>query len=256
MVKARSVPQTPRARAVSGDNPSPFPHVLPDGSVRHPERVAQARWRDPEDIAAFERGVDGRSHQRTVVGFRAIDPLDRLPCTADHWKAAARLRAVWERGSGVRTGGGALDRVDGLNQDRDAAAAVLDARRAFEAAGRAMGARACDVVLPVVLVGLTVADLIKRDGGGNPMAVQGRVMAGLDRLVEHYWPPQDAPAARGGVRLGDPVCPRCSDRRKVEVEVDVGVFEVRRCPLCSDGLAAVTERVGRWRGEDGGAITR
>ena len=253
MVKARSVPQTPRARAVSGDNPSPFPHVLPDGSVRHPERVAQARWRDPEDIAAFERGVDGRSHQRTVAGFRAIDPLDRLPCTADHWKAAARLRAVWERGSGVRTGGGALDRVDGTNKDRDATAAVLDARRAFEAARRAMGARACDVVLPVVLVGLTVADLVKRDGG-NPMAMQGRVMAGLDRLVEHYWPPQDAPAIAASA--ANPVCPRCNDRREVEIDMGGGVVEVRRCPLCSAGLAAVTERVGRWRGEDGGAITR
>ena len=166
---------------------SAVPHLNADGTIRQPSRVAAAQWRDPDDTQAMERDERGRAHQATVKGYRVADPLDRLPCEADHHKAARRLRQDWERGSGARSGGPS-EKVDGGTRDHDSGAAQLQARRDYEDAVAAVGIRACAYVLPVVLAGWTVADLVGRLGG-NAMATQGRVMAGLDRLAEWYFPP-------------------------------------------------------------------
>lgn len=148
--------------------------------------ITEAQWRDPEDALAMERDADGRRHQRTIKGFRAIDPLDRLPCESNHRKAVARLRSDWERGSGARSGGSDAGRVDGGSRDHDSIAAGMEARRCYQDAVQALGMRASAYVLPVALSGWTVADLVGKHGG-NAMATQGRVMAGLDRLAEHYF---------------------------------------------------------------------
>jgi hypothetical protein len=66
----------------------------------------------------------------------------------------------------------------------------LDAIRRRREVYQALGVRACAVVLPVVLSGWTVADLVQRMGG-NAMAMQGRLMAGLDRLAEHLVPKRE-----------------------------------------------------------------
>lgn len=151
--------------------------------------VVQAQWRDPDDSVALERGPDGRRHQRTISGFRAIDPLDRLPCEVPHRRAAARLRMEWEIGSGARSGT-SMDFVDNSRGSTDTMAGQLEARRQYQDAVQALGQRACAYVLPVVLSWWTVADLVARHGG-NVMAMQGRVMSGLDRLVDHYFPPKE-----------------------------------------------------------------
>jgi hypothetical protein len=71
----------------------------------HPERIAETNWRDPDDTTALERDSQGRAHQRTISGCRAIDPLTRLPCEPDHHRAASRRRPDWECGSGAPGGG-------------------------------------------------------------------------------------------------------------------------------------------------------
>jgi hypothetical protein len=145
-----------------------------------------------------------------VRGYRTIDPLSRLPCQADHRMAASRLRNDWERGSGARAGG-PTEKVDGgSSRERDSIAAQLQARRDYEDAVAALGLRASAYVLPIVLSGWTVADLVKARGG-NAMAVQGRVMAGLDRLVDWYFPSSAEPFVV-------PVSPI--------VAIDVGVVDI------------------------------
>lgn len=180
--------QSPRARAFQPiDVP---PHLTDAGEIRQPSYIQPSQWRDPDDAVALERGPNGRRHQKTIAGYRAIDPLDRLPCQPDHHKAARRLRQDWERGSGATSGRSEAGYVDGGSRDHDSIAAQLEARRRYQDAVQALGQRACAYVLPVVLSGWTCADLVGKFGG-NAMSVQGRVMAGLDRLSEHYVPPKE-----------------------------------------------------------------
>lgn len=173
------MPATARA-----DEPDQPPHILPNGSPRHPDRIAPAVWRDIDDTAAMERDTRGRAHQKSIAGFRVIDPLTRLPCEPEHHKAAARLRRDCEKGCGAMGGGSDAGRVDGGGR-RDVIADELEARRRFEDACAAVGKIGCGYLLPVVISGWTVADLVKCRGG-NAMTVQGRVMAALDRLAESY----------------------------------------------------------------------
>lgn len=142
-------------------------------------------WRDPDDKAAMERDALGRAHRKTVVGWRVIDPLARLPCSSEHLQAANRLRADWERGSGATGGGMDLGRVDQSGSRDTAQANQLLARRRYEGAVQAVGMRGCVMLLPVVLGGCTVSDLIRRLKL-DQRVVQTRVMSALDRLVEHY----------------------------------------------------------------------
>lgn len=163
------------------------PHLTGDGSIRHPHRIATGEWRDPDDTQAMERDERGRAHQATVRGYRVADPLDRLPCDAEQRRAAGKLRWLHDIAEGVRAGKG--EKVDG-GRSHEPTVAQLDAITARREAFEALGVRACAFVVPVVLSGWTVADLVARHGG-NAMAVQGRVMAALDRLVEHFYPPQE-----------------------------------------------------------------
>ena len=153
-------------------------------------RPEPAQWRDPDDKTAMEKGPSGKRHQKTISGFRVIDPLTRLPCQAEHFKAANRLRQDWERGSGATSGGSEAGKVDQSSRDHDSVAGQMEARRRFQDAVQAIGQRMCAYMLPVVLSGWTVADLVNRHGG-NAMTMQGRVMSGLDRLHEYYNPPKD-----------------------------------------------------------------
>jgi hypothetical protein len=198
----------PRACLSPGETVDP-PHLLPDGAIRHPHRVAAAEWRDPDDVAAMAKDARGRRGQKTVQGYRVADPLDRLPCELEHHKAARRLRDDWERGSGARSGG-PTEKVDGGARDHDSIAAQMEARRRYQDAVAALGPRGCVYVLPVVLAGWTVADLVARLGG-NAMSMQGRVMTGLDRLWDHYDPSEK--------KVEDFVVPEVPDRHGV---TDVG----------------------------------
>lgn len=155
-----------------------------------PKGAQRAEWRDPDDKVAMERGSDGKRHQKTISGFRVIDPLTRLPCEPEHLKAASRLRHDWERGSGATSGGSETGKVDQSARDHDSIAGQMEARRRYQDAVQAVGMRMCAYMLPVVLSGWTVADLVGRHGG-NAMTMQGRVMSALDRLVDHFNPPKD-----------------------------------------------------------------
>jgi hypothetical protein len=159
-------------------------------TTSRPGRAEAAQWRDPEDKTAMERGPDGKRHQKTISGMRVIDPLTRLPCQPEHFKAANRLRQDWERGSGATSGGSEAGKVDNSTKDHDSIAGQMEARRRYQDAVQAVGMRMCAYMLPVVLSGWTVADLIGKHGG-NAMTMQGRVMSGLDRLVDFYNPPKD-----------------------------------------------------------------
>ncbi len=119
-------------------------------------------------------------------GISRVSPLDRLPCDVEHLKAARRLRQDWERGSGAMSGGGDAGKVDSSSGDRDGGTVgQLEARRRYQDAVEAVGPRLCGYLLPVVLAGWTVAQMVTKHGG-NPMALQGRVMAALDRLADHF----------------------------------------------------------------------
>ena len=162
------------------------PGEIPTEAVElRPALVSPATWRDPDDTAAMERDERGRAHQKTIAGFRVVDPLTRLPCAPEHIKAATKLRIDWERGSGARTGSSDAGKVDNSVRDHDSVAAGMEARRRYQDAFDAVGIIGCSWLLPVVLCGWTVADLVKKRGG-NAMTVQGRVMAALDRLAEHF----------------------------------------------------------------------
>jgi len=149
-------------------------------------RVEQAKWRDPEDTAAMERDpVTGRAHRRTIAGWRVTDPLTRLPCRPEHIKAANALRTDWEKGSGSANGACNMEKDWTSGGNVDYSQGQLDARRRYENAVQSVGMRASLWLLPVVLGGCTVADVVARVGG-NAMSGQGRLMAALDRLAEHY----------------------------------------------------------------------
>ena len=223
------------------------PHLLTDGQPRHPTRINSATWRDPDDSVALERDSRGRAHQRTIKGYRVSDPLDRLPCDASQIKASARLRDDWERGSGARTGTSDAGRVDSASRDHDSTAGQLEARRRYETATQAVGPRGCIYLLPVVLSGWTVTDLVLKYGG-NAMSMQGRVLAALDRLADHYFPPKTQVLTAVSPLL-DAICPRCRDEKTIELVCDDGItIETRNCPLCSLGRGAVLERIGRKSG--------
>ena len=159
-------------------------------TTSRPGRPEPAQWRDPDDAVAMEKGLDGRRHQKTISGFRVIDPLTRLPCEPEHFKAANRLRHDWQRGSGATSGGSDAGKVDNAARDHDSIAGQMEARRRYQDAVEALGHRMCIYLLPIVLAGWTVTDLVLRFRG-NAMTMQGRVMSGLDKLVDHYNPPRN-----------------------------------------------------------------
>lgn len=194
------------------DTPYDAPH-------NRPARVEPGEWRDPEDAAAMERGADGKRRARTVRGFRVSDPILHLhrrapsEVTEEHVRASTRLRDDFEIGMGVRNGRVPGDVAGGGGVGPTTA--QLDALGRWRAATRAVGDRLCDVLLPVVLEGRTVAALAERRAV-SAHRMQGYLVAALDRLAEHYWPPKERATI-------------------VPQRVDDGLV---------DGLPA--ERVGRW----------
>ncbi len=203
---------TERLPGVDGPDPiqarpvvTTHPLVGPDGAVIRPKgailrsaRVERAARPDITDTAAMERGPGGRRRQRTIEGWRVIDPLQRLhdknpaEITSEHLTAANRLRDDYETAqgaAGIGSGGGSG------KGDGDKTQGMLDAAARYRDAIQAVGTRLCAVMLPVVLSGWTVADLIRHTPDANPHRMQGRLCAALDRLAEHYAPPARASAS-------------------------------------------------------------
>lgn len=189
---------------VLGDLPEPVRRGIgPDGRPTLPQKVEPASWPDPTDTSSMARGEDGRRRQKAVAGWRAVNPLLRLHATnpkdftAHHVRAAARLQDDYEIAEGAVGIGNGLGSGGG-----DPVSARLDAVRRFRLARDAVGRAGCEVLLPVVLNNLTLADLAKRRNE-NPHRVAGRLSSALDRLAEHYWPPAEAPG-RKPAALVDP----------------------------------------------------
>ena len=193
----------------------------PDGTMLRPARLETAEWADPDDPLAMQRGADGKRRARRVQGYRVVDPIEHLRArssdvTDQHVRAANRLRDDFdlsEGGSGGRLPGTISGPSSNCPNDTQ-----LDALKRYREAVQALGTRQCAVLLPVVLSGWSVAQVAKSIGG-NASRVQGYLMAGLDRLCDHYWPEKD-PA---------------TIRPPHAVVYDAGVEDVPQ------------ERLGRWR---------
>lgn len=194
------------------DTPYDAPH-------NRPARVEPSEWRDPEDAAALTRGADGKRRARTVKGFRVADPILHLhrrspgEVTERHWMSSCKLRDDYEAHLGA-SGGRDPGRIIG-EPSYEPATFQIDAIGRVRDAFLAVGPTLWGVLLPVVIHGYTVARLAEARGT-SAHRMQGYLVAALDRLADHYYPPKERATI-------------------VPQRVDDGMV---------DGLPA--ERVGRW----------
>lgn len=169
-------------------------------------------WADPEDMGRFgkrARRIEGYRRVWTIDSLHRINPRE---ITAEHVKAASRLLTDHELGEGARIGS-APERVDHSGAP-DFPASQIDALTRLRHAADALGPAGWRIVTRVVCHNFTLAALAQWLPSTSDQA-RGRLIAGLDRLVEHYTPPtKRAPV--------------------VVIEVELG-----------------TERLGRWRHNQG-----
>lgn len=192
------------------------PVLAADGTVLRDALAAKAEWRDPEDDNPLARAP------KRISGYRRVWTIDVLArerpreMTAQLVRAANRLLSDYEigvEGASTRVAAGRIDGSDttGLSDAR------MQALRAYREATAAIGLAAYPVMMGIVIRNLSLAEAARRTGT-NPQVLSGRLLAGLERLAEHYWPPE----------------------QRVEV--------VPLPPLGIDAETALPEaRVGRWR---------
>lgn len=163
------------------------------GRLLRPALVEAGEWRDPEDNEALTRGADGRRGQRTVRGYRVVDPLLHLhrrnptEVTAEHVRAAARLRNDYETANGAQCTAAELRITSGAAGGKNPADVQLDAIARLRGAIQAVGPSLYGVLAPVVIHGWTVGRLAEARGS-SAHRVTGYLVAALDRLADHYWP--------------------------------------------------------------------
>lgn len=173
-----------------------------DGTILRTARVEVGEWRDPDDTVALERGADGKRHQRTVKGYRVVDPILHLhrrspgEVTERHVRSANRLRDDYEAHLGANSG--RAPRVSGGGSGWEPADYQIDAISRVSAAFNAVGPSMWHVLMPVVIHGWTVGRLAEARGS-SAHRVQGYLVAALDRLADHYEPAVQRGMAREAV---------------------------------------------------------
>jgi len=184
--------------------------------------VEPAQWKDPADTGTAARMYGSR----TVQGWRRVSTIKSLhetsgrEITAAHVKAAERLLGDYEIGiEGAVQSGTPSERVDG-GSSAGISGARLDAMKRYRQAMEAIGATAALIVCKVVLDNWTVTELAAALGIHRDRA-HGRLQAGLERLREHYWPPQQNPVLQAAT--------------VAESVADPGVADIPQ------------ERMGRWK---------
>ena len=145
-----------------------------------------------EATAVREERPDPDSAVRTVRGWRAASPLDHIrspSVTRDHRRAAARFAATVEAieaagyGHTARLPTGA---PPGLSAAvAGPAESALVAVRDYRGACQAIGLIGTALVTAVAVDGYS-ASRLARITSGSDKVVLGRLLAALDRLVEHY----------------------------------------------------------------------
>lgn len=167
-----------------------------------PTAVMEAEWRDPEDVQP-----DARRHSRTIRGHRAYDPLrwsrrrhgDASSITELHVHAADRLRRAYDLAAlgglpGVVWLRGAIPHqthYQPLSGPRIASLAMLRAHREFRRAMAIFVLRhELFLIAAVVLENTSISAWTRfLKASGKPSAPQAetkRLVAALDKLVQHY----------------------------------------------------------------------
>ncbi len=168
-----------------GDPPQPAPgvHAAPiREAIDAQADLCRVVVREP----LAERDENRGGYRRASTLRRMHNGNPRL-VTQKHLDAADRLGADYEVGHfGVRQGGGSMDRVDGATR-ADVPQRQLDALGAYRAACDAMGPSLRTVMQWVAVHGWA-RDRVARVLGITAEAASGYLVAGLDTLVEHYWP--------------------------------------------------------------------
>ena len=163
----------------------------PAGVLLREATAVKSSWADPDD--ANERAKTAR----LVLGLRAAGPLDHMrspSITEAHRKAASRFAATVE--TIMSAGYGSRARTpDGMPVTKATACAPLTERALaaigeHRAACQALGIIATALLMRLLVEGRTIREIA--DEPADDQARQrrevalGRVVAGLDRLVEHY----------------------------------------------------------------------
>jgi hypothetical protein len=145
--------------------------------------VEPVEWKDPDDAAARFK----KTGARTIRGWKrvwTIDVLHRKPnseVSEAHVKAATRLVDDHQRREGVVSGG----RASGSDTDMGPIDVRVAAGIRYEAAMEFVGVSGASILFRVVILNWTLAKLAERIGSTSDRTL-GRLMAVLDRLVEHY----------------------------------------------------------------------
>lgn len=145
--------------------------------------VERVEWKDPDDESARFK----KTGARTIRGWKrvwTIDVLHNKPnpkVTEAHVKAATRMVDDHQRREGVVSGG----RATGSDTDMGPIDVRVAAAIRYEEAIEFVGASGAAILIRAVVLNWTLAKLAERSGETSDTAL-GRLLAALDRLVEHY----------------------------------------------------------------------
>lgn len=149
--------------------------------VRYNRDVVVGEWVDPEQTNKFSKTPE------KVRAFRRVDTLVRLlaggTLTKEHVAAGFRLRDDYELAEGARPGSERSE-VRGTNVGGPADAQIAAVAR-YRNAVQAVGKSLCSMVLHVVLDNRSITAWAE-PRGKSVSECTGYLLAGMDRLVEHY----------------------------------------------------------------------
>jgi len=170
-----------------------------DGIIIRESKVTRAEWRDPDDPLAHIRRSEtpgGRGGAKTVHGYKRTWTIDLLhkttpgDVTKKHVWAASRWLNDYELSMGCTPGARIRERVDGETESTLGSMDMrLRAADRFNEASDAVGRSGVMVLKLVIIDNMSLARVASVLGTSSHKA-SGRVCAALDRLVEHYNPPQ------------------------------------------------------------------
>lgn len=166
-------------------------------------RYELAQWRDPED------DDPNRREPKIIRGLRRYSTLHNLhksndqEITLEHMKAMARFNGDYEMGmeGASPPGDSKLDRVDG-SKSYDISQMRLDAATHFREAVEALGPSLFGFLWEVCFLNESVKQAGLKRGIHNQIA-KGVLIAGLDRLRDHYNPPMLAVPVGAGYEFVD-----------------------------------------------------
>ena len=193
----------PKSNAIESIVPGAQSEPVKDerGRVFRPALVVQTEWVDPDNQDANSRSP------RIVKGYRVVDCLvglhkgGRGDVTLSHLAAARKYRDDYEIGNGARPGYEKPE-VQSASGGLTPSEAQCDAVRDYRAAAKCLGVSGRRLVDFIVLgVGANVgcSNLVgwQDKHGEHRDVAKGRLLAGMDLLVEYYGFSESLLAVRG-----------------------------------------------------------